>query len=99
MAAILGICTLSKCWLQTGAVDGLGGQDDDDGPRVSQRCSQEILLGPPAPCTGALRKCVQKYVPPYYAVALRALRRRKLRGTPPSAILGCWVATSATSTL
>lgn len=60
---------------------------------------QEILLGPPAPCTGALRKCVQKYVPPYYAVALRALRRRKLRGTPPSAILGCWVATSATSTL
>lgn len=51
--------------------------------------SQEILLGPPAPFTGAPRRCVQEYVPPYYAVALRALRRRKLRGThPPSAMLG-----------
>lgn len=45
----------------------------------------------------ARRRCVQKYVPPYYAVALRALRRRKLRGTPP--LSHAWVATSATSTL
>lgn len=36
----------------------------------------------------ARRRCVQKYVPPYYAVALRALRRRKLRGTPPQPCLG-----------
>lgn len=99
MAALLGICNLSKCWLQTGAVDGLGGRMMMTGRGSVRDAGQEILLGPPAPCIGALRKCVQKYVPPYYAVALRALRRRKLRGTPPSAILGCWVATSATSTL
>lgn len=95
MAAILGICNLSKCWLQAGAV---AGQGDDDGPRVSQRdASQEILLGPPTPTRWRGARSVQEYVPPYYAVALRALRRRKLRGTPP--LSHAWVATSATSTL
>lgn len=48
MAAILGICNLSKCWSQAGAVDELVARVVMTGRGSVRDARQEILLGPPA---------------------------------------------------
>ena len=63
MAAILGICNLSKCWSQAGAVDGLVARMMMTGRGSVRDASQELLLGPPAPCTGALHRVYKSTYP------------------------------------
>ena len=76
MAAILGICNLSKCWLQAGAVDGLlvvrQARVMMTGRGSVRDASQEILLGPPATThwTGGAPLGVYKGTYPLYYTVL-----------------------------